>query len=69
MGAIVLDGAVLGKGCLVGAGALVTGGMNAPDGSLILGSPATVRGPVTPEQAAAIRRGVQSYLTRKEWYR
>ena len=38
MGATVLDGAVIGNDCIIGAGALVTGKMNAPDGSMILGS-------------------------------
>lgn len=50
MGAIVLDGAVLADGCIVGAGALVTGKMNAPENSLLLGSPARVVKTVTPEQ-------------------
>ena len=50
MGAIVLDGAVIGKNCIIGAGALVTGKMDAPDGSLILGSPAKVVKSVTQEQ-------------------
>ena len=42
MGATVLDGAVIGNDCIIGAGALVTGKMNAPDGSMILGTPAKV---------------------------
>ena len=42
MGAVILDGAVLGDDCIVGAGALVTGKMDAPAGSLLLGSPAKV---------------------------
>ena len=50
MGAIVLDGAVLGDGCIVGAGAVVTGKMKAPENSLLLGSPAKIVKPVTPEQ-------------------
>ena len=50
MGAIVLDGAVLGDGCIVGAGAVVTGKMNAPENSLLLGSPAKIMKTVTPEQ-------------------
>ena len=50
MGAIVLDGAVLGDGCIVGAGAVVTGKMNAPENSLLLGSPAKVVKTVTQEQ-------------------
>ncbi len=43
MGAIVLDGAVIGKNCIVGAGAVVTPRTVIPDGSLVLGSPASVK--------------------------
>lgn len=50
MGAIVLDGAVLGDGCIVGAGAVVTGKMNAPENSLLLGSPAKIVKTVTSQQ-------------------
>ena len=50
MGAIVLNGAVLGDGCIVGAGAVVTGKMNAPENSLLLGSPAKIVKTVTEEQ-------------------
>ena len=50
MGAIVLDGAVLADGCIVGAGAVVTGKMNAPENSLLLGSPAKIEKTVTPQQ-------------------
>lgn len=52
MGAIVLNGAVIGNECTIGAGAVVTGKMNAPDGSLILGSPAKVARALTPEERA-----------------
>ena len=40
MGAVVLNGAKIGKHSLVGAGALVTEGKEFPDNSLIVGSPA-----------------------------
>jgi carbonic anhydrase/acetyltransferase-like protein (isoleucine patch superfamily) len=40
MGAVVLNGAKIGRNSLVGAGALVTEGKTFPDGSLIVGSPA-----------------------------
>ena len=56
MGAIVLDGAKIGCNCLVGAGSVVTGKMDAPDGSLILGNPATVVKPLKPEQIEATRQ-------------
>ena len=62
MGAIVLDGAVLGAHCMVGAGALVTGKTNAPDGSLLLGSPAKVVRPLTPEEIAGLAQSAQNYV-------
>jgi len=42
MGAIVLNGARIGKNCLIGAGALITEGKGIPDGSLVMGSPGKV---------------------------
>ena len=62
MGAVVLDGAVLGKHCMVGAGALVTGKMNAPEGSLILGNPATVVKPLTDSQIQYIHQDADNYV-------
>lgn len=62
MGAIVLNGAVIGKNCMIGAGALVTGKMNAPEGSLILGNPATVVKPLTPEQIAYLLEDAENYV-------
>ena len=62
MGAIVLNGAVLGNNCLVGAGAVVTGKTNAPDGSMLLGSPAKVVKPLTPEQIAGNRESAEHYI-------
>lgn len=63
MGAIVLNGAVIGEDCMVGAGALVTGKMNAPDASLILGSPAKVIRSLTPEEIAAGRKNATDYIS------
>lgn len=62
MGAIVLDGAVLGARCMVGAGALVTGKTNAPEGSLLLGSPAKVVRPLTEEELADMAQNAQNYV-------
>ncbi len=62
MGAIVLNGAVLGDGCLVGAGAVVTGKMNAPAGSVLLGSPAKIVKTLTPEQIAEQKQGALHYV-------
>lgn len=62
MGAIVLTGAVIGADCIIGAGAVVTGKTNAPDGSLLLGSPAKVVKPVTQEQKADALENARHYV-------
>ena len=62
MGAIVLDGAKIGNDCLVGAGALVTGKMDAPDGSMILGSPARVVRRLTEAEIEDLRESMREYL-------
>ena len=62
MGAIVIDGARVGKRCLIGAGALVTGTADIPDGMLAIGSPARAVRPLTPEELAGLEESVQEYL-------
>lgn len=69
MGAILLNGAKVGKDCIVGAGAVVTGKMDAPDGSMILGSPAKVVRPLTAEEIEGNRRSAQEYLDLAAQYR
>ena len=62
MGSIVLNGAVLADHCLVGAGAVVTSKINAPAGSLLLGSPAKIVGTITKEQWDALEEDAEKYL-------
>ena len=62
MGAVVLDGARIGDDCLIGADALVTGKMEAPAGSMILGSPAKVVRKLTEEEIEDIRESMREYL-------
>ena len=62
MGAIVLTGAVIGDDCLIGAGAVVTGKMNAPAGSVLLGSPAKIVKEISPEQKEEIRLDGENYI-------
>ena len=69
MGATILDGAVIGNDCIVGAGALVTGKMNAPDGSMILGSPAKVVRELTEKERESILANAKLYLEKSEEYR
>lgn len=69
MGAIVLNGANIGDDCIVGAGALVTGKMDAPAGSMILGSPAKVARPLTEAEIASNRESAEDYLHAAEAHR
>ena len=61
MGAILLDGARIGRGSLVGAGALVTPGTDIPEGSLVIGSPARVKRPVNAREREQIEYGAAHY--------
>lgn len=62
MGATILDGAQIGAQSIVGANALVTQNFVAPPGSLILGSPAKVVKPLTPEQRAGLKHWADKYV-------
>lgn len=62
MGAVVLDGARIGNDCIVGAGTLVTGKMDAPDGTMILGSPAKVVRKLSEAEIEGIRESMEEYL-------
>ena len=62
MGAIIMDGAVIGEDSVVGAGALVVEGTMVPPKSLILGSPAKVKRPVTEKELAWIRESAGNYV-------
>lgn len=61
MGAIVLDGAVIGRQCLIGAGALVAQRAQIPEGSLVLGSPARVVRPLSVEEKESLRHSALKY--------
>lgn len=61
MGAIIMDGAVIGEDSVVGAGALVTEGTIVPPKSLILGSPAKVKRPVSEQELAWIKESAENY--------
>lgn len=62
MGAVVLSGAHVGAGSLIGASALVKEGQVIPPGSLALGAPARVIGPVSDAHREAIRIGAAHYV-------
>jgi len=62
MGAVVLDGAVVGKQSLIGAKALVKQGMKIPPGSLVLGAPAKVIRKLTPKERAGLKYWATKYV-------
>ena len=62
MGAVILDGAVIGKQSIIGAKALVTQGMKIPPGSLVLGAPAKVVRKLTPKERAGLKWWAEKYV-------
>lgn len=66
---VILNGAKIGRNCLVGAGSLVTEGKEFPDGSLIMGRPAKVVRPLSPEQLAGLKYAAEHYVENANRYR
>ncbi len=62
IGAIVLNGARIGHGAVVAAGALVPEGMEVPSNTLVMGTPAKIKRPVTQEEQARFRRNCDNYV-------
>ncbi len=62
MGAILLNGAHIGTGSIVAAGALVPEGMVVPSGSMVMGMPAKVKRPLTPDEDASIKWYADNYV-------
>lgn len=62
MGAVILDGAEIGEQSIIGARALVTQGTKIPPGSMVLGSPAKVVRPLTPEERNGLKWWADKYV-------
>ena len=62
MGAVILDGAVIGKQTIIGAKALVKQGMKIPPGSLVLGAPAKIVRKLTPKERAGLKWWAEKYV-------
>jgi carbonic anhydrase/acetyltransferase-like protein (isoleucine patch superfamily) len=69
MGAVLLNGSVVGRGSLVAAGAVLLEGTVVPPGSLVAGVPARVRRDVTDAEREQMRSGAESYVVRARRYR
>ncbi len=61
MGAIVLNGARIGKDSILGAGAVVTEGMEIPPGSVVVGIPGKVIKEVSADQKNHIIENARNY--------
>src|SRR3954471_22399156 len=62
IGAVVLDGSVIGRQCLIGAKALVTPGTEIPDGSMVLGAPAKVVRVLTDTERGQLKYWAEKYV-------
>jgi carbonic anhydrase/acetyltransferase-like protein (isoleucine patch superfamily) len=62
MGAIVMDGAVVGARSIIGAGALVTRGMKIPARSMVFGSPARVVRALSLEEQEGVAEWARRYV-------
>ena len=62
MGAVIFDGAVIGRQSLIGAKALVTQGTKIPPGSLVLGAPAKVVRKLSKEERAGLKWWAEKYV-------
>lgn len=62
MKAVVQNGAVIGDDCIVAVGAVVLEGAEIPAGSLVVGLPAKVKRPLTPDEVVRNRAGAMHYV-------
>jgi len=62
MGATVMDGTEVGENSFIAAGSLVTPGTKIPPGSMVMGSPAKVKRPLTEEEIRRIRESAAHYV-------
>ena len=62
MGAILMDGVVIGEDSIVGASSLVTERTVVPPRSLLVGSPARVKRPVTEAELSWIKESARNYI-------
>jgi gamma-carbonic anhydrase len=69
MGAIILDDVEIGARSIIGANALVTMGTKIPPGSLVLGSPAKIRRPLSLDEQDDIARWAWSYVETAKQFR
>jgi len=62
IGAIILNGAIVGEDSIVAAGSLVTERFVVPPRSLVMGSPARIKRPLTDEEVQSVLGYAQRYV-------
>ncbi|MEN9465225.1 MAG: hypothetical protein RL217_1406 [Pseudomonadota bacterium] len=67
--AVVLNKAKIGKHCIVGANALIPEGMEIPDGSLVVGSPAVIKRELSDMQKKMLEASAAHYVHNAKRYR
>jgi carbonic anhydrase/acetyltransferase-like protein (isoleucine patch superfamily) len=60
----VLNGAKIGARSLIGANSLVTEGMDIPEGSLVVGSPAKVKRALSEEEKKFVEASAEHYTNK-----
>jgi carbonic anhydrase/acetyltransferase-like protein (isoleucine patch superfamily) len=68
MGAVLLNGAKIGKNSIVGAGALITEGKEYPENSLIVGAPARAIRTLDAKAAEMLKLAAKAYTDRWPQY-
>jgi carbonic anhydrase/acetyltransferase-like protein (isoleucine patch superfamily) len=68
MGAIIMDGAIIGKNSIIAAGAIVTQNTIVPSGSIYAGNPAKFLKAVTPELGEVFMRTANNYVMYASWF-
>ncbi|QQD21709.1 gamma carbonic anhydrase family protein [Venatoribacter cucullus] len=67
--AVVLNKARIGKHCIIGANALIPEGMEIPDGSLVVGSPAVIKRQLSEQQQKMLEASAAHYVHNARRYR
>ena len=69
MGAIVLNGARVGRYSIIAAGTVLTEGQQVPEGALVAGVPGKVRRDVSAAERAAVERNAATYVELSQLHR
>lgn len=69
IGTTILNHAQIGSECLVGAHALVTERKTFEDGSMVIGNPAVLKRPLSPDQRKGVREVSEIYVRNAQRFR